>query len=157
MRSETFGAAIIVLFIAAVTAPAASAASDDACKLLTPAQASSAIGASVGAGEHVTPTFVKVCTWKTAAGANYQFVTLSLQAAGVFASSKTMLSHVKNVVVTPVRGLGDDAFYLATGDNVGLNVKKGDVAFKVEVYAHGPVAKKEAMEKPLASEVVSKL
>jgi hypothetical protein len=43
------------------------------------------------------------------------------------------------------------------GSNVGLIVKKGSVAFKVAVYAHKPIEKKQAMEKALAQQVVSKL
>jgi hypothetical protein len=155
---SSFGALIVAIFIAcAPAAPSANAASDDACKLLTPAQVGAAIGASVGAGKHTTPTYVKTCTWTTAQGANYQFVTLDLQESKGFERAKMMWSHAKGIVFKQVSGLGDDAFYMATGDNVGLNVKKGDVSFKVEVYAHVPVEKKEASEKPLAVEVVSKL
>jgi hypothetical protein len=146
-------AATVTLLIAGT----ANAATDDACKLLTPAQVSAAIGASVGEGKHTTPTYVKTCTWTTAQGANYQFVTLNLQDSKGFDSAKAMLSHAKGIAITPVGGIGDGAYYLVTGDNVGLNVKKGSVAFKVEVYAHVPVAKKEAAEKPLALKVVSEL
>jgi hypothetical protein len=46
---------------------------------------------------------------------------------------------------------------LAVGKNVGLIVKKGNVAFKVAVYDHSPLEKKQAMEKTLAQQVVSKL
>ncbi len=148
--------AVVTLFIAGAASPA-NAASNDACTLLTPDQVKAAIGAPVGAGAHTTPTFLKTCTWSTAKGANYQFVTLSLQDANGFEKGKAVWSHAKGIVVTTASGIGDDAFYLATGDNVGLNVKKGNVSFKVEVYAHVPVSKKEEMEKPLALDVVSKL
>ena len=63
----------------------------------------------------------------------------------------------KTIVVTLVRGIGDDAYYLAVGNNVGLIVKKGNVAFKAAVYGGAPIDKKEAMEKTLASQAVSKL
>lgn len=43
------------------------------------------------------------------------------------------------------------------GSNVGLIVKKGNVAFKVAVYANLPIEKKQAMEKTLAQQVDSKL
>jgi hypothetical protein len=58
--------------------------------------------------------------------------------------------------LTPVSGVGDAAFYLALGDNVGLIVKKGSGAFKVAVYQHGPVDKKQAAEKVLAGYVLAK-
>jgi hypothetical protein len=51
----------------------------------------------------------------------------------------------------------DDAYYLGGGKNVGLIVKKGNVSFKVAVYGDSPIEKKEAMEKTLAQQVVSKL
>ena len=53
--------------------------------------------------------------------------------------------------------LGDDAFFLAVGDQVGLIVKKGSGAFKVAVYAKLSVDQKEAMEKALAAQIVSQL
>ena len=43
------------------------------------------------------------------------------------------------------------------GSNVGLIVKKGTVAFKVAVYGDLPMGKKQAMQKTLAQQVVSKL
>jgi hypothetical protein len=43
------------------------------------------------------------------------------------------------------------------GPNVGIIVKKGNVAFKVAVYGDIPIENKQAMEKTLAQQVVSKL
>lgn len=56
-----------------------------------------------------------------------------------------------------VNGIADDADYLTAGSNVGLIVKKGNVAFKVAVYGKLPVENKRAMEKTLAQQIVSKL
>jgi hypothetical protein len=53
--------------------------------------------------------------------------------------------------------VGEDAYYLVTGDQVGLLVKKGGSSFKVAVYATLPVDQKEAIELALAKEVVAKL
>jgi hypothetical protein len=64
---------------------------------------------------------------------------------------------MKSVSVTSIGGIGDDAYSLAVGGNVGLIVKKGNVAFKVAVYAHLPLEQKQATEKTLAQHVVSKL
>jgi hypothetical protein len=146
-------AAIVIAATAA--APSAKAASaSDACSLLTPAQVSSALGASVGAGTYVTPEFKKTCTWTVTAG--HEFVTLMLENADWFQSGKVPM--VSSIVVTPAGGVGDDAYYLAVGQNVGLIVKKGKVSFKVAVYASDtPLGKKEALEKSLAQQVVSRL
>jgi len=62
-----------------------------------------------------------------------------------------------SIVVTSVTGLGDDAYYLAVGSNVGLIVKKGNIAFKVAVYASSPLDKKQALQKTLAQQVLSSL
>jgi hypothetical protein len=151
----SLGAVIAAIFIVgAVTAPSATAApADDACSLLTQAQVSAALGASVGAGSYVSPTFKKTCTWTVTGGAGY--VTLMLEGLDAYKAGKVALT--KTIVVTLVSGIGDDAYYLAVGKNVGLIVKKGNVAFKVAVYGGAPIDKKEAMEKTLASQAVSKL
>ena len=151
----SLGAVIAAIFIVgAAMAPSANAApADDACSLLTQAQVSAALGASVGAGSYVTPTFKKTCTWTVAGGAEY--VTLMLEGLDAYQAGK--LAPVKTIVVTSISGIGDDAYYLAVGNNVGLIVKKGNVAFKIAVYGDLPIEKKQAMEKTLAQHVVSKL
>ncbi len=153
------GAAIAAIFIvSAATAPSANAAPpDDACSLLTQAQVSDALSVSVGVGSYQTSTYKKTCTWNTTSavtkGAKY--VTIMLEGLDAYQAGK--MAPVKTIVVTSVSGVGDDAYYLAVGTNVGLIVKKGNVAFKVAVYGNLPIEKKQAMEKTLAQQVVSKL
>jgi hypothetical protein len=153
----TFAAIFVV---AAAIAPSANAApSDDACSYLTQAQVIAAVAVPVGAGTYVTPTFKKTCTWTPTGDEKktIQSVTLLLQTADAFEFGKK-LGDAKNVVITPVSGAGDDAYFLAIMDAVSLIVKKGNAAFKVTVYARGiSVEKKEAMEKTLAMQIVSKL
>jgi hypothetical protein len=137
------------------TIPAAVAApSGDACALLTPAQVGAALGVPVGAGSYVTPTFKKTCTWtSTTSGGGY--VTLLLQDVSGFDGGKRLAQvGAKNVSLTSISGVGDDAYYLVVGDQVGLIVKKGNGAFKVAVYAHIAVESKEAKEKALAQNVL---
>jgi len=151
--------AFAALFIfSSAAAPSANAApTADACALLTTAQVSAGVGVPVKDGAPITPTDKNLCTWNAAKPApkSTKFVTLLLQTADSFQAGKSM--RAPGLVVTPVTGLGDDAFYLAVGDQVGLIVKKGNVAFKVAVYADIPLADKEAMEKTLAQQIVSKL
>ena len=79
-----------------------------------------------------------------------------LQTLAPFEAGKSFQS--KAIVVTPVSGVGDDAYYLAVSNNVGLIVKKGDISFKVAVYASDlTIEQKQAVEKTLAQQVVSKL
>jgi len=140
----------------AAMVPAATAApTGDACSLLTPAQVGAALGVSVGAGSYVTPTFKKTCTWNaTTSGGGY--VTLMLQTVAGFEGGK-QLGQRASISLTSISSVGDDAYYLAVGDQVGLIVKKGNAAFKVAVYAHIPVESKKATEKTLAQQVVAGL
>lgn len=152
-----FGAAVVV--ISATITPSASAATDDACSLLSAAQVSAAAAVSVGAGTYVTPTFKKTCTWTPSGddAKTVQSVTLLLQTTDAFEFGKK-LTGAKNVVITSVSGVGDDAYYLVIGAAVSMEVKKGNAAFKVTVYAGGTsVEKKQAIEKMLAQQVVGKL
>ena len=162
MRSKiNFAACTIATLVFGLAAlqPAGAAPAGDACLLLTPAQVTAALGVSVGPGTHLTPTFLKTCQWTTTDSANGKggWVTLALQPLDSFQAAKSLGGRSTAIVVTPVSGIGDDAYYLAVGDNVGLIVKKGNVAFKVAVYQHGAVQMKMAKEKPLALQVVSKL
>jgi hypothetical protein len=140
------------LIPAAVAAPAG-----DACALITPAQVGAALGVSVGAGSYVTPTYKRTCTW-TATTSGGGYVTLLLQDVSGFEGGKRLaLVGAKNMSLTSISGVGDDAYYLAVGDQVGLIVKKGNAAFKVAVYAHIALDSKEAKEKTLALNVLAGL
>jgi hypothetical protein len=156
--SISVAAVVAAVFIvgSAITPSANAAPSDDACSLLTQAQVSAAVGVPVGAGRYQGPD-KKVCAWNRTGNATEgaKFVTLLLQGLDAFQAGKQ--APVKTIVVTPVTGIGDDAYYLAVGDNVGLIVKKGKVAFKVAVYGQLPFEKKQSMEKTLAQQIVPHL
>jgi hypothetical protein len=146
-----------VLIVGAAVVPSANAASDDACSLLTQAQVSAAVSISVGAGVACDSNVQEDLHWNATnvVAQAAKFVTLMLQGLDAFQAGKAAL--VKTIVVTPVSGIGDDAYYLAVGTNVGLIVKKGNVAFKIAVYGDIPIEKKESLEKTLAQQVVSQL
>ena len=149
-----------VLSLATATASIARAETD-ACTLLTPAQVGAAAGVAVGSGNHVTPTFVKTCTWTPSAKSAISAITLNLQTAASYDAGKQQLAMAmaatSSGATTKPASVGDDAYYFVTGDQVGLLVKKGGVSFKVAVYAKIPVADKEAIELKLARNVVAKL
>lgn len=154
MSKFTFAAIFAALFAFAYVPSRAVAAPGDACSLLTPAQIKSAVGSEVGAGAAGS---AKLCQWNAslAPTSTVKFITLLLYSdTNSFEPGKHMPAPA---VVTPVSGIGDDAFFLAVGDQVGLIVKKGSGAFKIAVYAKLPVDKKEAMEKTLATQIVSQL
>jgi len=161
MSTFRFGALCAVPFgLWAVAVPLAAQANTDACTLLTPAQVGAAVGVAVAAGTHVTPTYVKTCTWTPSGKSHVRAVTLYLQTAAAYDGGKQMARQMaavgKGGAVKPVR-VGDDGYYFVAGDQVGLLVKKGGISFKVAVYATLTVDKKEAMELTLAKEVLAKL
>lgn len=136
-------------------------AETDACSLLTPSQVGAAVGGAVSDGTHVTPTFVKTCTWTPSGKSKIASVTLNLQTAAFYDGGKRQAAMAaavggKGNEMKP-GSVGDDAYYFVTGDQVMLFVKKGATSFKVSVYAKLPVDEKEAMELKLAREVVAKL
>ena len=133
-------------------------ADTDACTVLTQAQVGAATGVPVSAGKHVTPTFVKTCTWTASGSSDVKFVTLYLQTAAAYDGGKQMAREMAaaGATVTPA-AVGDDGYYFVAGSQVGLLVKKGDISFKVTVYATLPVARKEAMELALARAALAKL
>jgi hypothetical protein len=164
---NSLGAIILaVLIVAAAAAPSAAAAPpSDACPLLTPAEVSAVVGVSVGAGTHITPTYLKSCTWSPSGGASKDFTTLvlALEPAASYQSAKAMLQAVANsqgkggITMTPASGIGDDAIYSSVANYTKLIVKKGDVVFQLVIYGSFPIEKKRDMEKALASKVLSKL
>ena len=154
------GAVIAAIIVSgAAQAPAAHAAPpDDACSLLTQAQVGAALGVAVGTGSYQSPKYKKTCTWNTAgtAARGAKYVTLILEGPDAYLAGKRT-GQMKAISVTSASGIGNDAYYQAVSSNVGLNVKKGNVTFKVAVYGDLPIEKKQAMEKTLAQQVVSKL
>ncbi len=174
MHSKTsLGAALAAIFIALATtlASAAAAPPEDACSLVTQAQVSAALGVSMDAGSHVTPTFLRTCTWDPSgsSGNGVSALTLYIQSADQYEAGKRMLEQMgamakvekhensKPPVITPLSGIGDDAFYLDMANTMSLIAKKGNVGFKFVIYGDLPAEKKKAAEKTLALEVVSKL
>jgi hypothetical protein len=149
--------AALFIFISAAAPSANAAPADDACALLTPAQVSAAAGVPVKDGQYVTPTKKETCTWTATKPAekSTKMVTIMIEGLDMFQATRTSL--VKTIIVTPVSGLGDEARYVTLGTNVVLHVKKGSVALRITVYADFPVETKQAMEKTLAQQVVSKL
>jgi hypothetical protein len=98
----------------------------------------------------------KVCTWKASNGQSW--VTLFLQPASAY-DGGIRLAGMSNGSLKPqlVGGLGEAAYFLPLGDQVGLMVKKSGVAFKVSVYQHGAIGPKETAEKMLAEKVAARL
>lgn len=145
-------------------------ASADACKLLTAAQVSSALGFQVDEGAYSVPGNSQFCTWKehnksdmTAQSVQVNFLTTRQYEApktGPFAKGSET-------------GLGDEAYWAYTpGIGFTLSVKKGSTYFRVQSRltsqgaAHKPDTSageakldetSKTVEKAIGSEVLKKL
>ena len=152
---RTFGLALCVSIV-----PLSAHAETDACTLITAAQVSAAVGVAVGSGTHVTPTFLKTCTWTPTAASSIRAVTVNLQTAAFYEGAKQMAA--KTAAALPEgkmkpASVGDDAYLLDEGSMAMLFFKKGSASVKVAVYAKMGVDEIEAMELAIAKQVAAKL
>ena len=102
--------------------------------------------------DQVADTLVRIATLLDLKGENPFKSRAYVNAARAL---ETMSEPLDKVIAEG--GLGEGAYLLPVGDQVGLMVKKGAVAFKVAVYQHGPIGPKEAAERTLAGKVVGRL
>jgi hypothetical protein len=128
----------------------AAAASGAPCAMLTQAQVSAALGASVAAGQPIASTG---CDWEGPPGSKLR-VTVTVWPASGWANMKAPLP---NVTKNPVSGIGDDAFVATMGKFAPLSVKKGDTVFILRVYGVPDTAKQQSIETTLASSIVTGL
>jgi hypothetical protein len=137
-----------------------SAATRDACALLTDGQVSAAIGVPVQPGKPMGPS---MCQWEQSgasfAKARRVMLTVfgqmgSLSPVDRFNNSKAAIGGVTK---TAVSGVGDDAVFISTM-GIALNVKSGSSAFQVRVNGRGLMPDQlKQMEIALAKQVISKL
>ncbi len=107
----------------------AAAASLDACAMLTPAEVAAALGVAVVAGERLTPTETRFCTWHEQGKKQARNVRIDFITERQYEIGKTPLP---NVVTSAEGGIGDDAYFSkAKGMVFNLSVKKGATYFRV--------------------------
>jgi hypothetical protein len=123
------------------------------CTMLTQAQISAVIGASVGAGVPIDTTG---CSWSADPTAHtpHMVVTVAVWPGSAFAGMKAPIAPL---VKTPVSGIGDDAVSTRTANFMALSVKKGNMAFILRVYGVPDPAKQSAIEKALALDILARL
>jgi len=99
-----------------------------------------------------------VIVWSLASGATpaVRFLTLDLQVADAYEAGKKLDAQANPASVPD---LGDDAYYANfSGISIAsLNVKKGDVSFKITWYGAADSQTMMTAEKTLASQVLSNL
>jgi hypothetical protein len=147
---------VAAFFVSVVAGSVQAAPPTNACSLLTPAQVSEVVGASVGAGAPLFPTNTKDCQWRTTGTGAKILVQIFLKDPQAFVYIKTPVPGVTKVAAS---GIGDDALYSSAGRTPSvLSVKKGDAVFNVHVLSSGLADDKvKAMEKTLALKVLAKL
>ncbi len=158
MVKKTVGASILISGLVSLQTSLLNAAPPaDPCALLTEAQASAAIGGTLGPGKHLAGA---LCQWTQQGKAGDVLLKLSIDVITVDHFNR--LRSVTLGTVTKVGGLGDDAFYatMKTGaqTNTTLNVKKGDTAVVIRVVGGAkPVDEYQAKEKAVAQAILPKL
>jgi hypothetical protein len=140
----------------------ARAAGGDACTYLSSTGISTVLGVAIDAGQHIGPGRA-LCGWgepnDPSHSGKHVLLTLyravgKISAVERFENGKT---PIQGIAKTPVRGVGDDAYFIDTpGFGLGLNVKKGSSVFQVKVYGFSPEQIK-AFEMTLAQDVLAKL
>lgn len=153
---------IILTFALGATRTTYAAPPADACSLLTTAQVSAVLGVPV-VSKGLGP---KVCMWsQTGAkpGSTLRRVDLVILIMQGYTLAKTVAKTANAPTsMTPVRGLGDDAYYLAGASGsqyMEIRVKKGSVAFGIRVHRSRTfsVDQVKAKEKTLALDVLAKM
>src|SRR5689334_17717298 len=108
-------------------------AEPDACALLTEADVSAALEVKSLPGTHPVQSSTKMCSWSDAGSdINHRRVVLSITSTAGFNFVK---SRTGKIIIEPVSGIGDDAFYQMTksSESPFLFVKKGNSAFSVRI------------------------
>ncbi len=101
----------------------------DACAMLTPAEVGAALGVAVGPGERLMPSEMRFCTWHEQGKKQSRNVRIDFISERQYEMGKTPIA---DVVKTPERGIGDDAYFSKVKGMVfTLSVRKGTICFRV--------------------------
>ncbi len=128
----------------------------DSCALLTPAEVSDVIGSPIDPGKHVLATSPIMCKWsQTGAAATAEpHVMINFTSLDSVEREK---EATQNVTITPVDGVGDDAFYVTSRLGISLYVRKGNSAFVVAVRDPFPPDQLKTKEKTLGLKAAARL
>ena len=128
------------------------AATTAACTLLTKAEVAQATGNSIAFAKQANVGPVSSCTFGSLSGFAVVLSVTSSPAAGLSSDIPGLGNVVTKYHLTPVSGLGDQAF----GGSDAIIVRKGNTAFAI-VYASFGGGNHEQALKKMATDVVSRL
>jgi hypothetical protein len=110
---------------------AAQEVTGDACALLTPAEASQALGAAVSAGQHIgTSTIGCIYSPSGKVGPSARLVIITLTPAQYFDMGNRTMGKT---TAKPAAGLGTGAYFLQNRVGTNVHVRKGDRAFELRL------------------------
>lgn len=167
MRARVTGALMTIGFLVVSAGGSLWAASGgDACALLSQDRVSEVLGALASAGKHQGPGgavgSLLSCIWSTSGATSQDRKRVLLEILGP-TGDQTPVDRYNNSKesareseMTPVSGLGDDAFYLTNGSGTNLYMRKGRVVIRMFVFGSSTDDVK-AMEKTLAQDAVARL
>jgi hypothetical protein len=150
--------------VAGSRVPLSAHSSDDACALLTAADASPALEQSSLAGKRNMESDPKMCVWShdPAAGDSSRKVVLAVVNTRQF--SIAMHPAMPAIKVEPVSGVGDEAFYQVYPNNASpfIWVRKGNAAFTIRILTRlkpkpFTIEQEKAKELALAKAAVARL
>jgi hypothetical protein len=134
-------------------------AADEACTLISQSQVSAALEVPVNSGTPIAKP--SACQW--AGKGKIATLTITQPLGGKtpidrFNAGKT--SSTPGIIVEPVGGVGDDAFYVyfdtKERSGLGLVVKKGSSSFEIRVYGF-ELDKAKSVAKTLCHAVAGKM
>ena len=134
----------------------AAAPAADACSLFTASQVSRVMGVVVKDGQHPISSSLLLCAWSPpgAPQTDGKKLTVSLMTERAFEVGKTAAQAVAKM---PLSGVGDDAYYAATGGlGTGLCVKTGGTYVRIQI-AGFPAERQMELEKALARQMLTTL
>ena len=153
---RSFAILSLLLGISAILPDRAAAAPPtDACALLTPAQIGTALGVTMAAGVPVTPTVRTSCKWLESGVDSMKAKTVIISIKSVQAYEMGKLATGGRLQMTPVSGIGDEAYMTSGTISYGatLSVKKSGAAFTVTVRGYPDVPTIQDKDKALARQI----
>ena len=124
--------------------------------MFTASQVSVVLGVTVSDGQHPIASSLLLCGWIPAGRPQIdgKKLSVSLMSERAFKVGKTPM---QGIAKTPLRGVGDDAYYVTAGGlGTGLFIKKGSICVQIRVGGFS-TAKEKELEKALAVQLLTKL
>jgi hypothetical protein len=130
----------------------------DACALLTASEVNTVIGVPVNPGKHVLPTSAIMCSWPQTGTSGDTATRVMANFTSLDSFTKEKTPNNPRVTITPVSGIGDEAFYVTTDFGISLYTRKGNTGFVVGVHDKTlPPDQTKSKEKTLALSAAARL